>query len=93
MHDIGSRYVDNAGGGTESTRDDVAAAGSAGRASGAEVTGGVVVERRMLRDGVYDAILEMLLGGQVAPVNRCRLTVWREGSGCLTPRSEKRSGS
>ena len=54
-------------GGTESTGDDVAAAASAGRASGAEVTGGVVVERRMLRDGVYDAILEMLLGGQVAP--------------------------
>ncbi len=41
------------------------AAAPAGRASGAEATGGVVVQRRVLRDGVYDAILEMLLDGQV----------------------------
>ena len=30
-------------------------------------TGGVIVRRRVLRDGVYDAILEMLLGGQLPP--------------------------
>jgi DNA-binding GntR family transcriptional regulator len=29
--------------------------------------GGVAVQRRVLRDGVYDAILEMLLEGQVPP--------------------------
>ena len=28
---------------------------------------GVTIQRRVLRDGVYDAILEMLLDGQVAP--------------------------
>ena len=51
----------------EPTGDEVGVAAPAGRASGAEATGGVVVQRRVLRDGVYDAILEMLLDGQVAP--------------------------
>ena len=36
-------------------------------ARGAVAARGVAVQRRVLRDGVYDAILEMLLGGQVSP--------------------------
>ncbi len=36
-------------------------------ASGADPPVGTVVQRRVLRDGVYDAILEMLLDGQAAP--------------------------
>lgn len=38
-----------------------------GNGADADVAGGVVVERKVLRDGVYDAILEMLLSGQVRP--------------------------
>jgi DNA-binding GntR family transcriptional regulator len=33
----------------------------------ARASAGVTIQRRVLRDGVYDAILEMLLDGQVAP--------------------------
>jgi DNA-binding GntR family transcriptional regulator len=35
--------------------------------SGPDRPSGTVVQRRVLRDGVYDAILEMLLDGQAAP--------------------------
>lgn len=40
---------------------------ASGNAAGADATGGTFVQRRVLRDGVYDAILEMLLAGRVAP--------------------------
>jgi DNA-binding GntR family transcriptional regulator len=40
---------------------------ASGNAAGPDTTGGAIVQRRALRDGVYDAILEMLLAGQVTP--------------------------
>jgi DNA-binding GntR family transcriptional regulator len=40
---------------------------AAGNAAGSAASGDVFVQRRVLRDGVYDAILEMLLAGRVSP--------------------------
>src|SRR3954447_24962481 len=40
---------------------------ASGNAAGPDATGGAIVQRRALRDGVYDAILEMLLAGQATP--------------------------
>ncbi len=54
-------------GGIESTGDEARAPALRGNASGADATGGALVQRRVLRDGVYDAILEMLLDGQLSP--------------------------
>jgi DNA-binding GntR family transcriptional regulator len=52
---------------THTTTHQLHATSSWPNASGAHRRGGPVVERRVLRDGVYDAILEILLDGRVSP--------------------------
>jgi DNA-binding GntR family transcriptional regulator len=53
--------------GSRSTGDGELAAARHSNASEADVSNGAIVERRVLRDGVHDAILEMLLDGRVSP--------------------------
>jgi DNA-binding GntR family transcriptional regulator len=53
--------------GMEPTDHDVRRAAGRRGATGADTDGRAVVQRRALRDGVYDAVLEMLLDGQVDP--------------------------
>ena len=53
--------------GTGSTGGEAAASAHRRSSAGADAANGALVERRVLRDGVHEAILELLLDGRVSP--------------------------